>query len=223
MQALRVQSGSVACGVRKACVPCSGLWGEGVLGRGHVSAARRVEGGLAELTCDPREHLGGELGKHARRAASEQGEPGAEESNRRTPAAASTPRASADWSASEPPPPLSQVQEGSDFEELPHKNEPTTSRMAGNSNPFAQALEPATELGRYRVLSPSCGLRVSPLCLGGVSPCVQAEEGGELTALPRRDVVWERVEQHDGRNDQGGHVQAARFLLRERRQLYRHW
>ena len=34
---------------------------------------------------------------------------------------------------------------------------------------FAPAPEPKTELGRYRLLSPSCGLRVSPLCLGGAS------------------------------------------------------
>ncbi|KAB5572801.1 NADP-dependent oxidoreductase domain-containing protein [Coniochaeta sp. 2T2.1] len=34
---------------------------------------------------------------------------------------------------------------------------------------FKQALEPKTELGRYRVLSRSAGVRVSPLCLGGMS------------------------------------------------------
>ncbi|KAK1760597.1 aryl-alcohol dehydrogenase [Echria macrotheca] len=34
---------------------------------------------------------------------------------------------------------------------------------------FKPAPEPATELGRYRVLSPNAGVRVSPLCLGGMS------------------------------------------------------
>ncbi|KXX75882.1 putative aryl-alcohol dehydrogenase AAD14 [Madurella mycetomatis] len=34
---------------------------------------------------------------------------------------------------------------------------------------FAPAPEPATELGRYRVLSSTAGVRVSPLCLGGFS------------------------------------------------------
>ncbi|KAI5477661.1 Aldo/keto reductase [Pseudohyphozyma bogoriensis] len=37
------------------------------------------------------------------------------------------------------------------------------------SNPFAPALEPLSNLGRYRFLAPSCGLRVSPLCLGTMS------------------------------------------------------
>ncbi|RMJ13043.1 putative aryl-alcohol dehydrogenase AAD14, partial [Fusarium kuroshium] len=31
------------------------------------------------------------------------------------------------------------------------------------------SLEPPTELGRYRILSPKCGLRVSPLQLGSMS------------------------------------------------------
>lgn len=34
---------------------------------------------------------------------------------------------------------------------------------------FQLAPEPATELGRYRILCPSAGIRVSPLCLGGMS------------------------------------------------------
>jgi aryl-alcohol dehydrogenase-like predicted oxidoreductase len=34
---------------------------------------------------------------------------------------------------------------------------------------FAPAPEPPTELGRYRVLSSSAGVRVSPLCLGAMS------------------------------------------------------
>lgn len=34
---------------------------------------------------------------------------------------------------------------------------------------FAPAPEPATELGRYRVLSSTAGVRVSPLCLGAMS------------------------------------------------------
>jgi aryl-alcohol dehydrogenase-like predicted oxidoreductase len=29
--------------------------------------------------------------------------------------------------------------------------------------------EPATKLGRYRLLSPNAGVHVSPLCLGGMS------------------------------------------------------
>ncbi|WWC92524.1 uncharacterized protein L201_007483 [Kwoniella dendrophila CBS 6074] len=34
---------------------------------------------------------------------------------------------------------------------------------------FPPAEEPKTELGRYRILSPSAGIRVSPLCLGAMS------------------------------------------------------
>lgn len=34
---------------------------------------------------------------------------------------------------------------------------------------FGPAPEPATELGRYRVLSSTAGVRVSPLCLGAMS------------------------------------------------------
>lgn len=37
------------------------------------------------------------------------------------------------------------------------------------SNFFAVAPEPPTELGRYRILSPSAAIRVSPLALGGMS------------------------------------------------------
>lgn len=34
---------------------------------------------------------------------------------------------------------------------------------------FAPAPDPSTALGRRRVLSPTCGLRVSPLALGAMS------------------------------------------------------
>ncbi|KZT58599.1 putative AAD14-putative aryl-alcohol reductase [Calocera cornea HHB12733] len=34
---------------------------------------------------------------------------------------------------------------------------------------FIPVPAPATKLGEYRLLSPSCGLRVSPLCMGGMS------------------------------------------------------
>jgi Aldo/keto reductase family len=34
---------------------------------------------------------------------------------------------------------------------------------------FAPAPEPPTELGRYRILSSTAGVRVSPLCLGAMS------------------------------------------------------
>lgn len=34
---------------------------------------------------------------------------------------------------------------------------------------FAESSQPATELGRYRIMSTTCGARVSPLCLGGMS------------------------------------------------------
>lgn len=37
------------------------------------------------------------------------------------------------------------------------------------SSLWAPAAEPATPLGRYRVLSPFAGVRVSPLCLGAMS------------------------------------------------------
>ena len=36
-------------------------------------------------------------------------------------------------------------------------------------DPFSPAGHPKTELGRYRILSPTAGVRVSPLCLGGMS------------------------------------------------------
>ena len=34
---------------------------------------------------------------------------------------------------------------------------------------FPRAPEPKTELGRYRILSPTAGVRVSPICLGSMS------------------------------------------------------
>lgn len=34
---------------------------------------------------------------------------------------------------------------------------------------FNEAPEPPTELGRYRILSNTAGVRVSPLCLGALS------------------------------------------------------
>lgn len=34
---------------------------------------------------------------------------------------------------------------------------------------FDAAPEPASELGRYRILSSTAGIRVSPLCLGALS------------------------------------------------------
>jgi aryl-alcohol dehydrogenase-like predicted oxidoreductase len=34
---------------------------------------------------------------------------------------------------------------------------------------FAPAPEPATKLGRYRVLAPTAGVRVSPFALGGMN------------------------------------------------------
>jgi hypothetical protein len=37
------------------------------------------------------------------------------------------------------------------------------------SDLFAPAPEPPTELGRYRILSSTAGVRVSPLCLGAMS------------------------------------------------------
>ncbi|GJC88867.1 putative aryl-alcohol dehydrogenase AAD14 [Colletotrichum liriopes] len=41
--------------------------------------------------------------------------------------------------------------------------------MSGAQTVFAPAPEPKTELGRYRVLSTTAGVRVSPLCLGAMS------------------------------------------------------
>ncbi|EFQ28939.1 aldo/keto reductase [Colletotrichum graminicola] len=41
--------------------------------------------------------------------------------------------------------------------------------MSAIKNVFAPAPEPKTELGRYRVLSTTAGVRVSPLCLGAMS------------------------------------------------------
>ncbi len=34
---------------------------------------------------------------------------------------------------------------------------------------FEEAPDPPTELGRYRILSSTAGIRVSPLCLGALS------------------------------------------------------
>lgn len=34
---------------------------------------------------------------------------------------------------------------------------------------FPEAPKPVSALGYYRLLSPRCGLRVSPLCIGGMS------------------------------------------------------
>ncbi|KAK2052655.1 aldo/keto reductase [Colletotrichum caudatum] len=41
--------------------------------------------------------------------------------------------------------------------------------MSAIQDVFAPAPQPKTELGRYRVLSTTAGVRVSPLCLGGMS------------------------------------------------------
>lgn len=38
-----------------------------------------------------------------------------------------------------------------------------------SSRIYAPAPEPETPLGRYRVLGPACGLKVSPLCLGAMN------------------------------------------------------
>ncbi|KAM7223367.1 aryl-alcohol dehydrogenase [Rhypophila decipiens] len=44
-----------------------------------------------------------------------------------------------------------------------------SSSSSSTDDIFAPAPKPPTELGIYRVLSPSAGVRVSPLCLGGMS------------------------------------------------------
>lgn len=46
---------------------------------------------------------------------------------------------------------------------------PTTGAVAKFSNVFAPAPEPETERSRYRVLSNTVGVRVSPLALGAMS------------------------------------------------------
>lgn len=43
------------------------------------------------------------------------------------------------------------------------------SRPTGILDLFPVGPEPNTELGRYRILSPKAGVRVSPLCLGAMS------------------------------------------------------
>jgi aryl-alcohol dehydrogenase-like predicted oxidoreductase len=43
------------------------------------------------------------------------------------------------------------------------------SERVSMSSYFAPAPEPSTELGRYRILSSTAGVRVSPLTLGGMS------------------------------------------------------
>jgi hypothetical protein len=45
----------------------------------------------------------------------------------------------------------------------------TVHTNAKMSEMFTPAAEPKTELGRYRVLGPNAGIRVSPLQLGGMS------------------------------------------------------
>lgn len=49
---------------------------------------------------------------------------------------------------------------------------------------FKPAPEPATPLGRHRILSPTAGVRVSPLCLGAMSIGEAWKEGmGSMVCL----------------------------------------
>ena len=52
------------------------------------------------------------------------------------------------------------------------------------------APEPPTPLGRYRVLSPQAGIRVSPLALGGVSIGVQGNKVGEDTSESDKEASF---------------------------------
>ena len=47
---------------------------------------------------------------------------------------------------------------------------PENKPAPSSSSVFAPAPEPKSKLGYYRLLSPSCGLRVSPICLGVCLP-----------------------------------------------------
>jgi len=52
-----------------------------------------------------------------------------------------------------------------------------------NENPFMPAPEPKTELGRYRILSSTAGVRVSPLCLGAMS--IGSAWAGQMGSMDR--------------------------------------
>ncbi|EJT97315.1 norsolorinic acid reductase [Dacryopinax primogenitus] len=70
------------------------------------------------------------------------------------------------------------------------------SRLPPNNVPSLTSVgPPRTKLGEYRLLSPSCGLRVSPLCLGGMSLGSAWEEvlGGGIPkdkAFELLDIYW---------------------------------
>lgn len=51
---------------------------------------------------------------------------------------------------------------------------------------FAPAPEPPSPLGRYRILSPHAGVRVSPLCLGAMNLGTAWEK--MLGAVPKEDA-----------------------------------
>ena len=94
---------------------------------------------------------------------------------------------------------------------------------------LALAPEPPTELGRYRILSSTAGVRVSPLCLGALSIGSAWRDVGTcnagLSEHRFRNLAsssstnkYSVARQHE----QGSFLQAPRCLLRSWRQLHRH-
>lgn len=80
---------------------------------------------------------------------------------------------------------------------------------AQKEHPFAPAPPPPTELGRYRILSKTSGLRVSPLCLGAMSIGeAWADTMGAMTKKQSFELL-------DAFSDAGGNfIDTVRFLHR---------
>jgi len=74
-----------------------------------------------------------------------------------------------------------------------HQQPPTMAGLPRNAiTSFTPVPKPQTKLGQYRLLSPSCGLRVSPLCLGGMS-IGNAWESVLGGGIPK-DRAWELLD-----------------------------
>jgi hypothetical protein len=84
---------------------------------------------------------------------------------------------------------------------------------------FKTAPKPLSLLGYHRILSPTAGVRVSPLCLGMCS--IDDHLLPKLTAASTRcNELWRKLEICDGRVYERDTVLNVGFLLGERRQLH---
>jgi len=79
---------------------------------------------------------------------------------------------------------------------------------------FAPAPEPVSPLGRYRILSPNAGVRVSPLCLGAMNIGTAWEK--MMGAVPKE----ESFKLLDYFYEQGGNFIDVKFLLNSMRLTY---